>query len=132
MSKIAKKSKFIAAKMVKMAIFGTSKWPKLISRKIWQTEKYSNFHTVQFSLTRNLLLLILDKNCEINVFTKEVTKELISRTIFSMRVNFSVFSHCGLVGNTEKISLASSLLIASFLWPYFTFCNRLILCLLYQ
>ena len=70
MSKIARKTKFIAAKMVKMAIFGTSKWPKLISRKIWLTEKYSNFHTVQFSLTRNLLLLILDKNCEINVFTR--------------------------------------------------------------
>jgi len=35
MSKVAKNSKFRAAQMVQMAVFGASKWPKLISRKIW-------------------------------------------------------------------------------------------------
>ena len=29
---------------VKMSVFGSSKWPKLISRKIWVTEKSWNFH----------------------------------------------------------------------------------------
>ena len=32
--------------MVKMAVFGAWKWPKLISRKFWLAEKSWNFHIV--------------------------------------------------------------------------------------
>ena len=40
------KSKFRKSKLGEMALFETLNWPKLISRKIWITEKSSNFHTV--------------------------------------------------------------------------------------
>ena len=46
MSIASKNAKFRAAQKVKMAFFGTSKWPKLISRKIWVAEKSWNFHIV--------------------------------------------------------------------------------------
>ena len=36
--------------MVKMTVFVTSKWPKLISRKIWVAEKPWNFHIVYSQL----------------------------------------------------------------------------------
>ena len=36
-----KNSKFRTAQMVKMAVFGASKWPTLISHKIWVAEKSS-------------------------------------------------------------------------------------------
>ena len=39
-----KNSKFRTAQMVKMAVFGASKWPTLISRKIWVAEKSINFY----------------------------------------------------------------------------------------
>ena len=44
MSKVSKNSKFRAAQMLKMAVFGASKWHKLISRKTWVAEKAWNFH----------------------------------------------------------------------------------------
>ena len=46
MSEISKKSKFRASQMVKMAIIGALKWPKLISRKIWVADISWNFHIV--------------------------------------------------------------------------------------
>ena len=46
--KFPKNSKFIAAQMVKMAVFGGSKWPKLISRKFWVAEISWNFHMVYY------------------------------------------------------------------------------------
>ena len=39
-------SKFTAYEIIKKAIFGTFRLPKLISRKIWAAIKFSNFHTV--------------------------------------------------------------------------------------
>ena len=44
--KIHEKSIFRASQCVKMADFQTQDWPTLISRKIWVTEKFCNFHTV--------------------------------------------------------------------------------------
>ena len=46
---------------------------------------------MQFSLTH-----FLQKFRESNVFTKEITKELISRNFFSVRENFSFFLNCAL------------------------------------
>ena len=43
MSKISKNSKFIAAKMFKMAVFVLLKSDKLISRKVCLTEKIMKF-----------------------------------------------------------------------------------------
>ena len=40
----------ISAQMVQMAVFRASKWPKLISRKIWVAEKSWNFHIVYSQL----------------------------------------------------------------------------------
>ena len=37
--KVPKNLKSRATQMVKMAVFGASRWPKLISRKIWVAEK---------------------------------------------------------------------------------------------
>ena len=49
MSKISKNSKFIAAKMFKMAVFVLLKSDKLISRKkIRVPEKMLNIHTVEY------------------------------------------------------------------------------------
>ena len=48
--KISKNSKFRAAQMVKMAGFGASKWPKLISHKIRVAEKSWNFNIMYFRL----------------------------------------------------------------------------------
>ena len=42
--------KFRAAQMVKFTDFGASKWPKLISLKIWVAEKSCNFHIVYSQL----------------------------------------------------------------------------------
>ena len=47
MSKVPKNSKFWAAQMVIKAVFGASKWPKLISRKTWVSDKSWNFLIVQ-------------------------------------------------------------------------------------
>ena len=44
MSKSSQKLIFRSAQMVKMAVFWASKWPRLISCKIWSTEKSCNFH----------------------------------------------------------------------------------------
>ena len=49
MSKIPKNSKFKIAQMVKMAVFGASKWPKLISRKVWMA-KNSEISTIPIRL----------------------------------------------------------------------------------
>ena len=47
LSKCPNNSKFRAAQMVKSVVFGASKWPKLISRKIWVAEKILKFsHSV--------------------------------------------------------------------------------------
>ena len=46
MSKVPRNSKLRVAQMVKMAVFGASKWPKLVSRKIWVAELSWNFHIV--------------------------------------------------------------------------------------
>ena len=45
MSKIFKKSKFRVAQIVKMAVFGASKWPKLDSRKVWVAAKSWNLRS---------------------------------------------------------------------------------------
>ena len=42
--------KYKIAQMVKMAVFGASKWPKVTSRKIWVEEKSWNFHIVYSQL----------------------------------------------------------------------------------
>ena len=39
--------------MVKMAVYGSSKWPKSISHKIREAEKFLNFHTVQWAHSEN-------------------------------------------------------------------------------
>ena len=44
--KIYQNSKFRAAKMIKIAVFGAIISPKMISRKIWMAVKSWNFHTV--------------------------------------------------------------------------------------
>ena len=43
MLKFPKNSKFRATQMVKMAVFGATKWSDLISRKIWVAAKSINF-----------------------------------------------------------------------------------------
>ena len=48
--KISTNSKFRVAHMVKMEVFGVSKWPKLISRGIWVAEISWNFHIVSSQL----------------------------------------------------------------------------------
>ena len=45
-AKFHRKSKFRACKCLKMATFETVDWPILISRIIWMTEKFCNFHIV--------------------------------------------------------------------------------------
>jgi len=42
---LQKVEKFRASKRVKMADFVTQDWPILISRKIWVTQNFFNFHT---------------------------------------------------------------------------------------
>ena len=49
-SKISKNLRFRAAQMFKMAVFVCSTWPKLISRKIWVTEKSWSLHIVYSQL----------------------------------------------------------------------------------
>ena len=44
------KFKFRAGHMVKIAVFGASKWQKLSSHKIWVAEKSWNFHIVYSKL----------------------------------------------------------------------------------
>ena len=44
--KFAKSTKFRTSKMAKTAFLQRLNWSKLISRKIWMTEKSWNFHTV--------------------------------------------------------------------------------------
>ena len=47
MSKVPKNSKFRADQIVKMAVLGASKRPKMILLKIWVAEKSWNFHLLQ-------------------------------------------------------------------------------------
>ena len=58
MSKVPKNSKFRAAQMVNMAVFGASKLPKLNSCKIWVAEKSWNFHIVYSQLGCPSLYLV--------------------------------------------------------------------------
>ena len=53
---------------------------------VFHTEQYTMWKLLQFSLTH-----FWQKFREINVFTKEITKELIRRNIFLVRPNFSFF-----------------------------------------
>ena len=50
MSKNPKKSNFRAPQTVEMAVFEASKWPKLISCKIFVAQKSWHFHIVDFQL----------------------------------------------------------------------------------
>ena len=58
MSKGPKNSKLRGAQMFKMAVFGSSRWPKLISRKIW------NFHIAVLFPSRSSVY------CDFDVFSK--------------------------------------------------------------
>ena len=60
----------------------------------WERVNVSYFHTV-FSLTH-----FWQKFRETNILTKEVTKELISRNIFSVRDNF-LFHTCDIVASAQ-------------------------------
>ena len=48
--KITKNSNLRTAQIVKMAVFGAPKWPKLILHEIWVSEKSRNFHIVNSQL----------------------------------------------------------------------------------
>ena len=50
MSKVFKNPKFRGVQLVRIDSFGASKCPKLISRKIWVTEKSWNFHILYSQL----------------------------------------------------------------------------------
>ena len=52
--------------MVKMEFYGASNWPKLISRKIWESEKSWNFHIVYSQL--GCLGLYSDTNIDRTLF----------------------------------------------------------------
>ena len=68
MSKFLKNWKFRAAQLVKMVVFGASKWLKMISRKIWVSDTSSNFHIVYcqcpfpIKLSRSVIAKILSLN----------------------------------------------------------------------
>ena len=56
--------------MVKMTVFGASKWPKLISRKIWVAEKSWKFHIVYIYVKNTVYSMYRDffvqTFCEMN------------------------------------------------------------------
>ena len=68
-------------------------WNVLISRKFCENVSKVKLHTL-WKLQKFTLTLFWQKFRETNVFTKEITKQLIWRNYFSVRVNFWFsFSH---------------------------------------
>ena len=97
---------------------------KMLSRNFCQKCVKENFRN--FSLT-----LFWQKFRETNIFTKEVTKELISRNIFSVRENFLFFHtvHCGNYGNLLSlkkyfVKLSTYLVISYLLLLSRNFCQK--------
>ena len=55
------------SKLLKMSVFGASKWPKLILRKIWVAENSWNFHIVSSQLGCPGLSVVGNTDCDNNL-----------------------------------------------------------------
>ena len=63
---------------------------------------FCNFYNYNITVWKLCLTLFWQKFRESNVFTKQITKKLIWRNIFSVRLNFSFFHNVNMQCNVEK------------------------------